>query len=728
LAFINKSKVDYYLATIMRFDFKHTAYSILLHPASLAIPIAAVIILLLPDIFSKYSVSLINEIQLSDQENRAYYDLNHDGFSEMLAAGPDNVGGSGIAVYSYGYTAQSHWIFDGSFIEKEPFCMVGDYDNNGLDEVYALTLKHDSVLMNAFNPGRYPGFIAHNRFITRVKAFNGFYQVKFDPVTFTDLNGDGYQEVVFSLYSGWAGEPRRIYAYNVLYDSLISSPALGGHGQVSDIADIDRDGKMEFTVTNYASGNIDDTCQLMHDQSAYVIVLDHNLQFLFLPIANPGKYNSVVNYFLKKGNHYSIVSFWTNIQNVKGRKPVKFYNIKGQLIKEENIEIKDSTSAMPFIKIQKDNNRSDFVLLQLNDETRIFDENFNEKGTIHPKFVNYDYYHYDFDHDGHTELLYRTKRLGKWIILRDNYKDPIEVDLAGLSVIHRFFTKFNGNKKPYFCIDGAHKQYIMQYGFNRNYYWRYPLYAGIYFVTFLFLALVTSLQKKQLKKKLETEKHITELQLSSIHSQMDSHFTFNVLNTIGSAILQEKKDSAYELLTRFSRLLRATLSDSEKVTRRLEDEVTFVRNFLQIQKSRFKEAFDFEIFEDPDIDTVQLVPKGCIQTYVENAIKHGLSTRTAGGTIIIQILRIQGKILITVRDNGVGRAKAAINVQTSTGKGLKLMHQYYEILNRNNTEKITEQINDLFDNDGNPIGTEVIITIPEMFNFGNAELNAANNQ
>ena len=79
-------------------------------------------------------------------------------------------------------------------------------------------------------------------------------------------------------------------------------------------------------------------------------------------------------------------------------------------------------------------------------------------------------------------------------------------------------------------------------------------------------------------------------------------------------------------------------------------------------------------------------------------------------------------IKIIIRDNGIGRQAAALNVNSSTGKGLKLMQQYYEILNRNNKEKITETIIDLIDESGNPAGTEVIITIPKKFEFGTDQL------
>lgn len=693
----------------------------MIHPAILALPIAAVIILLLPDIFDKYNVSLVNEIPMSDKEARGYFDLDHDGYSEMLAAGPDNAGGSGIAVYSHDFAASNHWIFNGSFIEKNPFCIIGDYDNDDHDEVYAFTIQNDSVLINSFDDRKYPIFIVHDRFVTRIKEFNGTIDTRFAPVTITDLTGDGYKEVVFQIITGWAAVPRRIFAYDVKHDSIFCSPELGGSGNVTDIADIDGDGKMEFAFTNYGTGNIRDKNLSMQDSCAYVIALDHNLQFLFTPIANPGKYNSVTNFFMKRNDGFFLLSFWTDKFQTNKYKPIRIFDLKGKLTDEIGVDIKNQTSAMPFIKVKKKDGTSDFLLISLHEDSRIFNERLLLKGTVWPAFVNYNCSRFDFDYDGVDELFYGTKNADKWIILRSTFKDPVEIILNNMQPVFQFYTILNGKEKPYVCIESSQKLCILQYGLNNNYYWRYPLNISIYLVTFLFLMIATSLQKKQLRKKLETEKHITELQLSSIHTQMDSHFTFNVMNTIGSAILQEKREVAYDLLTRFSKLLRSTLYDSEKVIRKLEEEVSFVRNFLQIQKSRFHEVFDFEITEDPDIDPTQLIPKGCIQTYVENAIKHGLGVRTAGGKIVVTIRKKDDFIQIIVRDNGIGRQAAALNENSGTGKGLKLMRQYYDILNHNNKEKITETIMDLMGEDGTPGGTEVRISIPQKFDFGTVQ-------
>jgi LytS/YehU family sensor histidine kinase len=113
----------------------------------------------------------------------------------------------------------------------------------------------------------------------------------------------------------------------------------------------------------------------------------------------------------------------------------------------------------------------------------------------------------------------------------------------------------------------------------------------------------------------------------------------------------------------------------------------------------------------------QLIPKSCLQTYVENALKHGIAPLKQSGEIKIGITKQEKNLEIKVRDNGVGRANSSKTSSQSTGRGLKIMHQYYELFNKANKENISEEFIDLTDSEGNPTGTEVIIRIPDDFRF-----------
>jgi LytS/YehU family sensor histidine kinase len=111
------------------------------------------------------------------------------------------------------------------------------------------------------------------------------------------------------------------------------------------------------------------------------------------------------------------------------------------------------------------------------------------------------------------------------------------------------------------------------------------------------------------------------------------------------------------------------------------------------------------------------VPKMIIQTYTENAVKHGLFPLEKQGKLTIGISEAEGFLTICVEDNGIGRKKAAESKTKSTGKGMKIMKQYFEVFNERNQEKITFEIVDLTDENREACGTKVIIKIPLSMRF-----------
>ncbi|MBM3436703.1 MAG: hypothetical protein FJY07_10865, partial [Bacteroidetes bacterium] len=160
------------------------------------------------------------------------------------------------------------------------------------------------------------------------------------------------------------------------------------------------------------------------------------------------------------------------------------------------------------------------------------------------------------------------------------------------------------------------------------------------------------------KRKAFAEKEKMELQLKTIKNQIDPHFAFNAINMIGSMVYKNDPDMVYDYFSRFARLIRTTLQDSEKISRSLGEELDFVRNYVEIQKTRFAGKFDFQLDINPEVDLNTEVPKMIIQTYAENAIKHGLMHKKGEGSLLISISEADRRLTITVEDNGIGTEKA----------------------------------------------------------------------
>lgn len=232
-------------------------------------------------------------------------------------------------------------------------------------------------------------------------------------------------------------------------------------------------------------------------------------------------------------------------------------------------------------------------------------------------------------------------------------------------------------------------------------------------LTYLYLV---NKRKKQIEK-IKNDKRITDLKLQSLKGQMDPHFTFNIINTIASIIYKGHREEAIRGFAKFSNLLRNVITSPENSYRTIEQEIDFVRNYLELEKFRFKEKFDYIIHIENKVNKFHNIPKMLIQTHVENAVKHGimhLDKQT--GKIEVTLKAAENEFVFIIEDNGIGRKESATKNKTSTGLGLKIVNAYIELFNNYNKEKIRQIINDLYDENNEARGTMVTIIIPRKYN------------
>jgi hypothetical protein len=215
----------------------------------------------------------------------------------------------------------------------------------------------------------------------------------------------------------------------------------------------------------------------------------------------------------------------------------------------------------------------------------------------------------------------------------------------------------------------------------------------------------------------EVERRFAELQFKTLRNQLEPHFVFNALNAIGSSIYQNDKEKSYDFLQRFAILIRATLIHADKTYRTLKEEIDFVKNYLDLEQFRFENKFQYEIKIEEGILLETLVPKMIIQTFAENAVKHGLVQKNGKGILSIAISSNEGFMLISIEDNGIGRTEALKRETSSTGMGLAIIKEYIALFNRFNENKIFLLISDKLDGYGKIAGTLVTIKLPNNFTF-----------
>jgi tetratricopeptide (TPR) repeat protein len=229
------------------------------------------------------------------------------------------------------------------------------------------------------------------------------------------------------------------------------------------------------------------------------------------------------------------------------------------------------------------------------------------------------------------------------------------------------------------------------------------------------LAVIGTLFIRQIQLK-NRQKNIL-LEQKALRAQINPHFLFNALNSIQKFISTGDQDNAHKYISRFSSLMRLVLDNSDKTYVTIDDELSAVKLYLSIEQLRVKDQFEYEILVDPDVDTFNTyMPSMLIQPYVENAIWHGLMTKTTKGKVSIAVKKINGNIVFIIEDNGVGRensrrADQRIN-REDRPSGMKLVKDRINAINALHETKIGIEVTDLKDTGNIPQGTKIEISMP----------------
>ncbi len=219
------------------------------------------------------------------------------------------------------------------------------------------------------------------------------------------------------------------------------------------------------------------------------------------------------------------------------------------------------------------------------------------------------------------------------------------------------------------------------------------------------------------KRILEIEKQMFSLEQTALRLQMNPHFIFNSLNSIQSVVIANDTDKAINYLAKFANLMRFILSHSQKPFVNLNDEIKAMEIYLDVEKLRFDNKFNYKIEIDPAIDEEFLeIPPMILQPYIENAILHGLLNKEGVGELKIQLMmKDKDYLKCIIEDNGIGREKAAEIRQRSglqhKSKGMMITQKRLEILNKSNSDHVNVNIIDLKDEKNQACGTRVELII-----------------
>lgn len=229
----------------------------------------------------------------------------------------------------------------------------------------------------------------------------------------------------------------------------------------------------------------------------------------------------------------------------------------------------------------------------------------------------------------------------------------------------------------------------------------------------------TKRQKDEIEKQ---SKYLKEsniiLQQQALSAQINPHFIFNTLNSIQCFIYENNKEASNKYLSRFSKLMRLTLDNSQHQTIPLEKELEALELYLDLELLRFENKFEYNINCTEDILDYK-IPTLLIQPFVENALLHGIANKKDGkGKVEIDI-KVEDKTLYClIDDNGIGR-EAARKIRRKKNiphksLGTKITEKRLDVANTLYNKKMQIEYIDKYNDEGNSSGTRIEIYIPFM--------------
>lgn len=218
------------------------------------------------------------------------------------------------------------------------------------------------------------------------------------------------------------------------------------------------------------------------------------------------------------------------------------------------------------------------------------------------------------------------------------------------------------------------------------------------------------------REKLEVQNRLLQLEQKALQLQMNPHFLFNALNSIQSLIATRDYDTARREVNRFAKLMRGILLNSRRPLISLKEEIETLEQYLQIEQFCHQNAFSFstEIQKGVDPEEIELPPM-LLQPFVENAVVHGVSHLAYPGKINLDFSVHNEQLVCVIRDNGVGREKAALLREAK-----KPGHQSVALqVTRERLEAMggSLEISDLVSVEGKIEGTLATVSIPVQLNY-----------
>jgi LytS/YehU family sensor histidine kinase len=228
-----------------------------------------------------------------------------------------------------------------------------------------------------------------------------------------------------------------------------------------------------------------------------------------------------------------------------------------------------------------------------------------------------------------------------------------------------------------------------------------------YLIVYTLIATVTYVldsrerMARQMTETARLNEELSKAKLAALRRQMEPHFVFNTLNSITGLVRDQRTEAAINMIVGLSEFLRRATEDSYRSQVTLAEEVEYLQRYLDIQAVRFGERLKVSIEIPAELLQAQ-VPKLLLQPLVENAIKHGISKRVAGGTVRVAGARENKTLRVSVYNDGPGLPAECQG--NRSGVGISNLRTRLQILHGKDCDLQLRR--------ADPDGVEVTVTLP----------------
>ena len=171
-------------------------------------------------------------------------------------------------------------------------------------------------------------------------------------------------------------------------------------------------------------------------------------------------------------------------------------------------------------------------------------------------------------------------------------------------------------------------------------------------------------------KQLKLENHLLSLEQKALQLQMNPHFVFNVLNGIKALGNSNKSEELNTTINKFAVLLRSVLNSSRQEEISLSEEISTLKNYIELEQQMSSNPFEYTIKTDLNIDAEEiLIPPMLLQPFVENSIKHGINS-IKNGEIDINFSIKDDFLRCSINDNGVGFLQSEKQINSNSHQSL----------------------------------------------------------